>query len=294
MEWIWLSLLAAFGQAFGWALKKKALNNLGLNNVVGLVSYTVAALALTLLWILFGTTDIVLSNRFWGAMGALITLNIVAVWAGFKAIDRSDLSALMPFMSLTAIAIVPVEYVLRGLLPTLPQMLGIVVVVAGAIIVATKKALSPNALIGAGYFSVTLLCYSITSPLQGVTVTESGSGLFAAAIFHTGIALGFIPIVFFTRELRTLSTIKSHDLKSWLRILGWMVLAGLAVAILENGPINVALETATASEVFALKRTMPFFALILGVLVFKEHITRRQVIGTALLVIGSVLIIWFR
>jgi drug/metabolite transporter (DMT)-like permease len=294
MEWVWLSLLAAFGQAFGWALKKKALNNLGLNNVVGFVSYTVAALTLTLTWVFFDTTDIVLTDAFWGAMGALIVLNIIAVWAGFKALDRSNLSALMPFMSLTAVAIVPVEYVLRGLLPNLPQIFGILVIVVGAIVVTTKKALSPNALMGAGYFALTLLCYSITSPLQGVTVTESGSGLLAAAIFHAGIALGFIPIVILTQEYRTMNAMRGQSSRPWLHILGWMACAGLASALLENGPINVALESGTASEVFALKRTMPFFALIIGILMFDERITRRQMIGTALLVVGSFLIVWYR
>lgn len=294
MEWIWLSLLAAFGQALGWALKKKALNNLGINSIIGLVSYAVAAITLMLLWLLFGTTDPILTSRFWWAMIALITLNIIAVWAGFKAIDKSDLSALMPFMSLTAIAIVPIEYVLRGLLPNPLQMLGIVVIVIGAIIVATKKALSPNALMGAGYFALTLTCYSITSPLQGVTVTESGSGLFAAALFHIGIAIGFVPIVLLTREYQALTIIRNQSPKLWPHILGWMITAGLATALLENGPINLALESSTASEVFALKRTMPFFALVLGVLMFKEQITRRQVMGTTLLIIGSVLIVWYR
>lgn len=295
MEWTWLALLAAFGQAFGWALKKKALgNHLGINSIIGLVSYAVAALALILCWIIFGTLDITLTSRFWEAMTGLIILNIVAIWAGFKAIEQSDLSALMPFVALTAIAIVPVEYLLRGTIPTSAQTFGIIVVVIGALVVATKHAVASRALLGAKYFALTLICYSITSPLQGVTVVESGSGLFAAALFHVGITVGFIPIIFFTREYQVLAAIRNRDSKRWFQILGWMIAAGLTTALLENGPINIALLTGSASEVFALKRTMPFFALVLGVLMFKEHITRRQVVGTILLVIGSVLIVWYR
>jgi drug/metabolite transporter (DMT)-like permease len=73
-----------------------------------------------------------------------------------------------------------------------------------------------------------------------------------------------------------------------------MVLAGIVIAMIENGPVAIALENATASEVFALKRTMPFFALLLGMFMFNEKITRRHVLGTVFLIIGSILIVWFQ
>lgn len=198
----------------------------------------------------------------------------------------------MPFISLTALAIVPIEYLLRGTVPTTYQLWGMIVVVLGAVVIAAKEKPTKESLAVAGYFTVTLICYSITSPLMGVAVSESGSGLFAAVAMHLGIAIGFIPLVIFSRESETVRELKKEG--RWSRLFMWMVLAGIVIAVFENGPINVALETATASEVFALKRTMPFFALILGVLMFNEKITRRHVIGTALLVIGSIHIIWFR
>lgn len=292
MEWAALSLLAAFGQSLSWALNKKALNQSGVNNLASLVIYAVAASVLTLFYFFFETREISLSLTFWGAMIGVVILNILAVWAGYKAVDKTSLLTLMPFMSLTALAIVPIEYVLRGVLPTGMQIWGMVVVVLGAIIVTMQTKPTKEALTVAKYFAVTLVCYSITSPLQGVTVTESGSGLFVAAIAHISIALGFIPIVLMAKEGRAVALLKEQG--QWLMTLKWMVLAGLVIALLENGPINIALESATASEVFALKRTMPFFALLLGVAIFKEKLTLRHGIGTAFLVIGSALIIWYR
>lgn len=144
----------------------------------------------------------------------------------------------------------------------------------------------------AGYFVVALLCYSIAPPFQAVAVEESGSGLFSAAVFHLGIATGFFLLGFFYSERQALAAIKKNG--ELTKVITFMITAGVVLALIENGPATVALESAKASEVFGLKRTMPFFALVLGVLMFREKITMRHFFGTVLLVAGSVLIVWFR
>ena len=74
----------------------------------------------------------------------------------------------------------------------------------------------------------------------------------------------------------------------------FLLASGAVIGLFEIGPSTVALLTAKASEVFALKRTMPFFALILGVVMFHEKVTKRHMIGTSLLVVGSMFVVWFR
>lgn len=293
MNWIILSLLSAFGQAFGWALKKKALENKGVNNALGAVSFLAAGIILVLLWGI--KNDWVLpevTGRFVFAALVVIVLNIVAVWTGYRALDKAALSALMPFIALTSLAIVPVEYFLRGVLPNVLQIFGIAGVVAGAILFAAKELPKKEALAAFGYFAVTIFCYSITSPFMAVAVEESGSGLFSAAFFHLGIAAGFIPLVILAKESTAVRNLR--DSGEWRTVLFLMVFAGVVIALLENGPATVALEQAKASEVFALKRTMPFFALVLGIMMFGEKVTKRHIAGTAFLVLGSFLIVWFR
>lgn len=293
MEWVFLSILGAFGQALSWGLKKKALNQSGINNVIGFVGYATAGATLTLLYCLLEKGGGVhLTSTFWVAMLFIVVLNVIAAWTGYRAVDKGNLSMLMPFISLTALTIVPIEYVLRNTIPTIYQLWGMVVVVFGAIVIAMNEKPTKESFTVAGYFTITLVCYSVTSPLMGIAVNESGSGLLVAVIMHLGIALGFISLLLISREHNTIYELKREG--HFTRLFMWMVLAGVVIAVFENGPINVALETATASEVFALKRTMPFFALILGVLMFNEKITRRHIFGTALLVIGSALIIWYR
>lgn len=293
MDWILLSVLSAFGQAFGWALKKKTLENKGVNNTLGLVSFLAAGVILAFSWgVKNGWILPAMTERFAFAALIVIVLNIVAVWAGYRALDRAALSTLMPFVALTSLAIVPVEYLLRGVLPSSLQIVGIAVVVAGAILFSAKKLPEKEALSAAGYFAVTILCYSITSPFMAVAVEESGSGLFSAAVFHLGIAAGFIPLVLLAKESAAMRMLRASG--EWKKVFFLMIAAGTAIAFLENGPATVALESAKASEVFALKRVMPFFALVLGIMMFGERVTKRHVFGTALLVAGSMLIVWFR
>jgi drug/metabolite transporter (DMT)-like permease len=295
MEYIWAlwATQGGFGQALGWALKKKVLANKGINNTLGLVSYITAGLVFSVWWGIASNFSVPeITSRFVWASVVVCSLNVLAAWTAYKVLDQTALSKLLPFIALTSIPIVPIEYLIRGVFPTTLQLVGIVIVVLGAIVVGFKEKIGKDSLKVAKYFAVTLICYSITSPFMGVMVDESSSGLFSGAVMHLGIAFGFIPIVLYSKEKESIQALKISG--EWKKNIFFMILTGVVIALLENGPINIALETAKASEVFALKRTMPFFALALGVWWFKERITFQHVIGTAFLVLGSVLVIWFR
>src|SRR3989344_467300 len=290
MNWIFLSFLSAFGHAFGWALKKRALNNEGINNSIGFFSFLTAGGVLFLLFFLSGEALPQVTDTFLWAAAVVIICNVLAVWASYRALDKAAFSRLMPFVSLTALAIIPIEYVLRGILPGGLQIVGAIIVVLGTFFFSRREEFTQTDWTVVGYFSITLAAYSLSSAVMGVAVAASGSGLFTATVLHLGIAFGFLPLLFITKEPKVLRQMKESG-QFW-KMFGLVMLAGLAIALLENGPATIALEQASASEVFALKRTMPFFALFLGVIMFKEKITWRHATGTFLLVLGSVLIVW--
>ncbi len=291
--WIFLALLAAFGQALGWALKKKTLESKGVNNSLGVVSFLVAGLLLFFMfWVANGAVLPVLTTRFWQAALIVILTNILAVWMAYKALDRAPLSLLLPFIAVSSLGMIPVEYFARGVLPNGLQVAGIFFVVVGSVFFTAKEMPHRENLRAMAYFAVTVLCFSISSPYMGVAVDEVHSGLFAAAVFHLGISLGFVPLVFLAREGKALQRLQQQGLGP--KLFGMMVASGCCIALLENGPATVALLSAKASEVFALKRLMPFFGLGLGVLMFNEKVTRHHILPTFLLVAGSALIVWFR
>lgn len=290
--WIFLSLLAAFGQAFAWALKKRALTIEGVNNSIAAFSFLVAGILLSLVFLFSNESLPALDASLWWATLWIVLANIVAVWAAYRALDKAAFSRLMPFVSVTALLIIPLEYLFRGTVPTLLQIVGMAVVVLGTFFFSQKTHPGKTNWVVVGYFSLTLLAYSLASTLMGVAVTASGSGLFTAAVLHIGIALGFLPLLLVTKEV---SKLKALHLNGELnKLFPLLLLTGSVIAFLENGPATLALENASASEVFALKRTMPFFALILGFYMFHEKIEKKHIFATLLLVLGSFCIVYFR
>lgn len=294
MTWVILSILSAFGQALGWALKKRSLEGYGgLNNTLGFVSYLVAGVLLTLWWG-FSTDWIVppMDARFFWSVLAIVLLNIGAVWTAYRAIDQGMFSFLMPFIALTAVFIVPIEFALRGVVPNESQMAGIVILVAGAIAMTFKGFPQGITIRSVLYFSVTVLCYAFSSVFGSVAIQSSGDGIYSAALYHLGVAFGFMSMALFSREQAVLSRLRSDGPSS--PVILPMVVVGVVIALLENGPSSLALEEANASEVFALKRTMPLFALILGAILFKEKVTRWHMLGIALLTLGSAIVVWYK
>lgn len=290
--WVALSLLSAFGQALGWALKKKTLENKGVNNTLAAVSSMVAGVLLFAIYgVLNHWTYPPQSDAFVRAIFEIVFLNFAASWCAYRALDIAPLSFLMPFIALSSLGLVPVEYVLRGVLPNKLQALGIFIVVGGAILFSLRR-VDKVPVRAVAYFSVTVLCYAIAPAFGAVAVHECGSGLLSAACFMSGVALAFIPLILHSGEWRVLRTLRqSGDLGS---VLSLMALVGVVAALFENGPNSTAMQYANASEVMAVKRTMPFFALVLGMMMFKETITRRHVLATAFLVVGSAMVVWYR
>lgn len=291
--WVFLSVLSGFGQALGWALRKKALENIGLNNTLGCVSFLIGGALLFFVYVLLhGLAAPPVTLRFLEAMGVIVTVNVIGAWASFRALGRAPLSLLMPFFPVLALTVVPVEYVVRGVAPHGFQLLGMALIAVGAVLLSLKAWPDRSARKALGYFAVCLACFSLGIPFQAVAVEETQSGLFTAAVFLFGIGAGFVPLVLVSGERFVWARLAGT--KDFTKVLWLMAATGFVSAFLENAPQITALLSAKASEVFALKRTMPFFALVLGVFMFHEKITRRHVAGTALLVVGSMMVVWFR
>ncbi|MCX6766077.1 MAG: hypothetical protein NT136_03925, partial [Candidatus Moranbacteria bacterium] len=88
--WIIYSLFGAFFQASEMAIKKKALQTRGVNNFIAFIAFTFAGLLLWgvyfwqggSLWPIYELSDKFWQGMFWG-----VTLNILAVYFLYKALD---------------------------------------------------------------------------------------------------------------------------------------------------------------------------------------------------------------
>ncbi|MBN1394609.1 MAG: EamA family transporter [Pirellulales bacterium] len=297
--WIMLSLLGAFSQALCAAIKKKSLQTPGMNNVIGFVSFAVAGILFGLVhWLKTGSPwHADLSMRFWGGMAGYAGLNILAVWFMYRALDLAEFNHLMPFMTLTSVAIVVPPIFILGEVPTPPALLGIVVVVAGAILMNWHKETIRTAADDSNqrkqnhrgflYFIVTALCFTF-SPTAAKEAIQGSSVLFTCFLVHALIGLGFLGIILFRGETRRLATaLTKRKMRRFLLI---VVATGLVIVV-ENGSINAALGKAPVASVMAIKRLMPLFAFVIGYLYFREknHL-RKKISATAMMIVGAVMI----
>ncbi len=300
MNWILLAVLGAFAQALGAAVKKKALQTPGMNNVIGFMSFVAAGIFFLVLMFVTGSTwpeD--LSPSFLQAMFWYAGLNIIAVWFLYKALDIAELNYLMPFMVLTSLSMIVPPMIILGEIPSPGSFLGIIIIVIGVLWMnySPKKDLSlederrkRDNRRGLLYFLATAACFTVAPTAAKITVQET-SVLFASMVVHLLIGCGFLVIALIAGELKKVSAVVRGGKFAGLR--NGILLAGVAIVI-ENGSINAALEMAPVASVMAIKRLMPFFAFLIGYFYFKEQTdVRKKLLATALLIAGAVLVTIF-
>ncbi|MFA6383046.1 MAG: EamA family transporter [Parcubacteria group bacterium] len=300
--WILYSLIGAFSQALGAAFKKKALQTPGMNNVIGFISFAFAGIIFWLLY--FSNTETFwienLSHRFWGAMFWYAGLNIIAAWFLYRALDLAEFNHLMPFMTLTSLTLIIPPIFILGEVPSLVSILGIILIVSGVLYINynpskvgqptqsddQRKANRKGVL----YFLVTAICYTITPTAAKITVQES-SAMFASAIVHLLVGLGFLGMIIALRELPRLSAVLRRP--TYRKLFLAILVTGIII-VFENGSINTALSTTSVAYVFAIKRLMPFFAFLIGLFYFKEKTDlKKKILATALMVAGAVIVTLF-
>lgn len=306
--WIILSVFGAFSQAVGMAVKKKALQIRGLNNFIAFFSFTLSGVLIALILLFtrggfFPEIDDI--GRFWNAAFWMVFLNIFAYYFLYKALDIADLSYLMPYMTLISITVIIPPIFLIGEIPTTTGLLGIFIVVAGAFLMEYKgkKKLATmteeerqkrkNNKKGFIYFIITALCWTFTSSFLKIASIESNA-VFSSFIISVFMGLSFGLIVIFTGELKRVKELFiGFGHKEKIILFTALVIAGVAIT-LEQITINEAFRIASVGYVIAVKRTMPFFAFLVGYFYFKEKTNMsRKVIATALMIAGSLVIAVF-
>lgn len=299
MNWILLSFSAALFQAIGAAIKKESLQVSGMNNVIGFVSFFTAGVVFgSFFFVKTGRLlpHLTLSVNFWVAMFWYAGLNIVASWFMYRALDLAEFNHLMPFMTLTNLFIIIPPISLLYEKPSIFCLFGIAVIVVGALMMDFKKkqilsaaseVRSGNNRKGVLYFLATAICFTITPTVAKIAVLDS-SVLFASFLVHILIGLGFLIMIFLSREQGKINELFFRPERKILLI--GIIFAGLAVA-LQNGSLNMALSLAPVASVMAINRIMPLFAFLIGVFYFKERMDlAKKIIATVVMVIGAVIV----
>lgn len=286
------------------AIKKKALKTKGTNNVIAFFAFLGAGILIGI-FLLF-QNDIFavnsLSLKFWIGIFSAVAVNMIATYFLYKALDLSELSYLMPFMTLTSLTIIIPPMIMFGEYPSMSGIFGIVVVVLGALLMDYKNPNKTEIEIlqsqqnrkGLIFFLITAVCYTISPTVTKLAVVES-SPLFATFVIHILMGLFFGIFILALKEIRTIKNLFQNFKRSEKRIFSIAILlASLSIAI-SNVSINYAYEFQSVAYVMAIKRVMPFFAFLIGYFYFKEYANaQRKIFATMLMVIGAIIITAFK
>ncbi len=305
--WIFLSSLGALFQSVNAAVtKRNLLVSRNALNLIAFINYSTAGIILTVI-LFFQEKSFIpeILNMQSFLLGILIVavFNTTGTYFGYRALHVADFNYVSPWMALTSILIVVPSFFMLGELPSLAGLLGIMLVVIGAIIIdyrrkngivnadeAARRHINKKAKI---FVLIMGVCFTM-SPVGMKMAIDVSSPMFVAVILHFAIAIPFLIIILLFQREKIFSEIKTLGKKNknifYLTAFG----AGVGYAI-ANGSISLAMGLAPVTLVMALKRIAPIFSFFIGYVFFREKDSaKKKLIATLLMVAGAILVSVFK
>lgn len=288
MLWIVLALMAALFLALSDVYLKKALDD---KNEYLMTWLRILFTLPLLLAAFFIIEKPALDPAFYKAFIIAVPIEITATVLYVKAIQKSPLSLVLPFLSLTPLFQILFAYLIVGEAVSARGALGILLMAVGSYSLnlghLKKGLLGPIKAIfrekGSIFMIMVAVLYSFTSALGKKAIMHS-SALFFGSTYFFVIAAAFSPITLFNKEARKASG--RMDKKKIL----FIALAGLFYSIMVIFHMT-AMSLGKVAYMIAVKRTSVLFGVVFGMLFFGEENIGERFLGALLMFLGLVLII---
>ena len=286
MSWMYFALLAALSESLKDLLSKQGVRS---------VSPQLAALAagatpipILLSIVLFTDSVPLLGPRYGWALLIGGTLNILALFQFMRALQSSDLSLAIPFVSFTPLFLLITSPFLVGDIPTTQDIVGIFCIVGGAYVLHIQAIhhglLAPLFAIfrepGPRRMLSVAFIYSLTSNFDKIGVQNS-SPLFWSLSISSVMTIGFVFLLRFLPG-KNIAAPRPTTLVILL-LVGLFQTIGLLVH-------NTALSLGPVPSVIAIKRSSILFAVMWGWMFLKEKYVGERLIGAVLMMIGVVVL----
>jgi uncharacterized membrane protein len=282
MSWMYLALLAAISESLKDLFSKQGLRSVSPQLVAFAACATPIPLLLTV--VLFTDSVPMLGPRYGWALLIGGSLNILAMFQFMRALQASDMSLAVPFVSFTPLFLLITSPFMVGDVPTTQDMAGILCIVAGAYVLHIQSVhrglLAPLFAVfrepGPRRMLSVAVIYSITSNFDKIGVQDS-SPLFWSLSIASVMTIGFLLLLRFLPQQKFAAP---HT-----RTIGILLLIGLfqAFGLLVH---NTALNLGPVPSVIAVKRSSILFAVIWGLVFLKERHVGERLGGALLMVIG--------
>lgn len=286
MNWFFFALLAAISESLKDLLCKHGLRSVSPQLAALAASATPIPLLLGIL--LFSDSIPVLGPHFYPALLLGGTLNVLALFQFMRALQSSDMSLSIPFVSFTPIFLLVTSPLLIGEVSKSLDIGGILFIVVGAYLLqicSTDQGwLAPFWTMvtqpGPRRMLSVALIYSFSSNFDKIGVQNS-SPLFWSLSITSIMAVGFLIM------LRLLP--RQNMPNPFTNTLGILIVIGLfqAMGLFFH---NTALSLGPVPSVIAVKRTSILFAVLWAILFLREQRGKERLAGAALMVVGIVML----
>lgn len=284
-----LALLLVLACSLGWAgfdlLRKLLVREIPPVALVFLM--TTASAPIFAVWV-FAEGGLQVKPDYWIPALGSVGLNVVANLLFLQGMRIAPLSVTVPLLSLTPVFATLLAIPLLGEKPSPRGVLGILLVIAGALWLnwqphSQEGAGDPRGKVrGAVMVALTALFWSMTIPLDKLAVEHATAPLHGF-VLNAGVAASVLVALLAQRRL--------GDLAHLRRVPGTFVLA-LVVSVLALALQLLALPMVFVGTVETLKRGIgSFMALISGWVFFREPVTFLKVLAVALMAAGVGLIL---
>ncbi|QIK39145.1 EamA family transporter [Caldichromatium japonicum] len=285
MSWIALALICAFSLASADAATKAWLRGLTASELV-IVRFCVPGLLLIPWWPDLGSLA-GLPLGFWGWVGLMLPLELLAMWLYMAAIRDHPLSLTLPYLALTPVLSIAVAWALLGEQVSVQGLLGILLVVAGTWLLNSDQMqnsgwrgwLIPFAAIlkqqGARLMLMVAVLYTLTASLGKGALIYLSPTTFAALYFGL-LGLGVALVLILPQPARLEALIR-HPWAVFVvgGLIGVMVLTHF-----------LAIQRVEVAYMIAVKRTSLLFGMLYGAWLFGEGGMHRRLPAGILMLIG--------
>lgn len=204
-----------------------------------------------------------------------------------KALEISPISVTVPFLALTPLPAILIEFLVLGNKPTIYGAIGIVIVVIGGYMLNESerefgfwepiKAIGRER--GSVYAIITALIFAFGGILDKYCIGVAGPMPYLLIWTVACTLVISLSLIWSKKPVKILDKINIK----WTLLLGFL-------SFITNITFNLAASLTNASYALAIKRTSAIFSVIIGWLIFKELKIRDRMLGAMIMVIGVVMI----
>jgi uncharacterized membrane protein len=211
---------------------------------------------------------------------------VIATILYMKALEISDISVVAPIKSLSPLFTIVTSFFILNELPNIYGLIGIFLILIGIYFIKIegleKSIFEPIKRIfydkGVQYVVIIVILYSFSAPLDKIGVQSSSAAFYSLSLYFFG-SMGLVFYHWYSiGKIRD----KNHNLKKLSSIGFFNGLSSLTQMI--------ALSLTLVVYVVSIKRVASLLSAIYGAIFLKEGWTIARIVGSVIIIMGSILI----